>query len=205
MENWKTWNEFGANMRALDAIAAGRFVLSQGVDPGSIYLMGGSQGGWTVLRTMTSTPFFNQYNTMFRAGIAVYPNCVTGYWTSYKPPLGPYNGTVAVFTAGKDTATPIHECDREIFTQASQWKHYPQATHAFDAVFKGMLQDPPRNGDGECTQALNIYNRFAICRDNAATDDMRDRIKTLVQTLTPYTNTTGKSAAVQGSEPVRAR
>ena len=185
-ENWRTWNEFGANMRALDAIAAGKFVLSQGVDPSSIYLLGGSQGGWTVLRTMTSTPFLNQYNTMFAAGISVYPNCETSRWGSYKPTLGPYNRPVAIFTAGKDTATSIEPCDKEIFTSASYWKHYPQATHAFDAVFKGMLQDPPRNADGECTQALNVYNRYAICRDNAATEDMRGWIKRWVQQLTPY-------------------
>jgi dienelactone hydrolase len=187
-ENWSTFNEYGANMRALDAIAAGKFVLSQGVDPGSVYLMGGSQGGWTVLRTMTDNKFFNQYNRMFRAGVSLYPVCVTGgrHGRWYAPPLGPYNGIVAIFTAGRDTGTPIDQCDRDIFTSATYWKHYPQATHAFDAVFKGGLQDPPRNGDGECTQALNIYNRYAICRDNAATDDMRGWIKRLVQQLTPY-------------------
>jgi dienelactone hydrolase len=205
LENWLTWNEYGVNMRVLDAIAAGKFVLSQGVDPGSIYLQGGSQGGWTVLRTMTDDPFLNKYNRMFRAGIALYPNCVTGHWTSYKPPLGPYNRQVAVFTAGRDTATPIYQCDKDIFTQATIWKHYPDATHAFDAVFKGMLQDPPRNGHGECVNALNVYNRFAICRDNDVTDDVRNRVKDLVNTLTPYNNTTSRIAAVQGSEPGKAR
>ena len=195
-ENFATWNEYGANMRALDAIAAGKFVLSQGVDPTSIYLQGESQGGWAVLRTMTSTPFFNKYNTMFKAAIALYPNCITGGW--YKPNLGPYNGTVAIFTAGKDTATPISQCDREVLTSATYWKHYPDATHAFDAIFKGGLQDPPVNNDGQCTQALNVYNRFAICRDNAATDDMRSKVKTLVRTLTPYSSIT-QLAAVQGS------
>ena len=196
IENFATWNEYGANMRALDAIAAGKFVLEQGVDPGSIYLQGESQGGWAVLRTMTSTPFFNKYNTMFKAAIALYPNCITGGW--YKPDLGPYNGPVAIFTGGRDTATPISQCDKEVLTSARLWQHYPDATHAFDAIFKGGLQDPPVDNDGQCTQALNVYNRFPICRSNAATDDMRSRVKQLVRQLTPYSSIT-QFAAVQGS------
>jgi dienelactone hydrolase len=185
IENFATFNEYGANTRALDAIAAGKFVLEQGVDPGSIYLQGESQGGWAVLRTMTDTPFFNRYNTMFRAAIVLYPVCRTG-WGSNHPDLGPYNGPVAIFTAGRDEATPISQCDRSIFTSATFWRHYPDATHAFDAIFKGGLQEPPVDNDGKCMRALNVYNRFPICRDNAATDDMRRAIRTMVRTLTPY-------------------
>lgn len=185
LENFKVQNEYGANMRALDAIAAGRFVLEQGVDPGSIFLMGQSQGGWAVLRTMTDDPFFNKYSGMFRAGIALYPECRTG-GGSYRPQLGPYNGIVVIFTGGLDTATPVSQCDRDIFTQATFWKHYPNATHGFDAVYKGMLKENPENHDGECTHALNVYNRFAICRNNQATDDMRFKVKTMVRMLTGY-------------------
>jgi dienelactone hydrolase len=187
IENFATFNEYGANMRALDAIAAGKFVLSQGVDPDSIYLQGESQGGWAVLRTMTDTPFFNRYNTMFRAGIVLYPVCRTG-WGSNHPDLGPYNRTTVIFTAGRDEATPISQCSNDIFTQAKIWQHYPQATHAFDAIFKGGLQEPPVDNDGKCMNALNVYNRFPICRSNAATDDMRSRVKGLVKQLTPYSH-----------------
>ena len=147
LENWATFNEFGVNMRALDAIAAGKFVLEQGVDSNSIYLWGGSQGGWTVLRTMTDTKFFNQYNRMFRAGVALYPVCLTGgrhgRWNA--PALGPYNGIVVIFTAGRDSATPIDQCDRDIFTSAQLWKHYPDATHGFDIPFLGRMG---QNTDG---------------------------------------------------------
>jgi dienelactone hydrolase len=172
-------------MRALDAIAAGKWVLSQGVDPGSLYLMGGSQGGWTVLRTMTDTKFFNQYNRMFRAGISLYPVCLTGgkHGRWYAPNLGPYNGIVAVFTAGEDTATPISQCNRDIFTSAQLWKHYPGATHGFDIEFLGRLG---QNTDGECVRALNIYNRFAVCKNDAVTQDMRDKVRSMVVMLTPY-------------------
>jgi dienelactone hydrolase len=186
LENWSTYNEYGANMRALDAIAAGKFVISQGVDPTSIYLMGESQGGWAVLRTMTDDPFFNKYNGMFKAGIALYPVCKTG-WDSYRPQLGPYKVTTVIFTGGLDTATPVSQCDSDIFTNATFWKHYPDATHGFDAVFKGMLKEPPsEDHDGECYNALNVYNRFAICRNNRATEDMRNKIRTMVELLTPY-------------------
>ena len=187
LENWLTFNEFGANMRALDSIAAGKFVLSQGVDPAIIYLMGGSQGGWTVLRTMTDNKFFNQYNRMFRAGVALYPVCITGgrHGRWYAPPLGPYNGIVVVFTAGRDTATPIDQCDRDIFTGSTLWKHYPGATHGFDVPF---FNRPNTNIDGECTRALNIYNKFLVCRDDVATADMFNKVKTMVNMLSPYNN-----------------
>lgn len=186
-ENWAAFNEYGANMRALDSIAAGKFVLEQGVDPDSIYLMGASQGGWAVLRVMSDTPFFKQYNKMFRAAIALYPVCVSQRHSSYKPQLGNYSGIVAIFTAGKDTATPIDQCDRDIFTSATFWKHYPDATHGFDAIFKGGLQEPPKgNYDGECYRALNVYNKYLICRSDSATEDMRNKVKTMVRMLTPY-------------------
>jgi dienelactone hydrolase len=184
-ENWVAYNNMGANMRALDAIAAGKFVISQGVDKDSIFLMGESQGGWAVLRAFTDDPFFNKYNGMFRAGIAVYPVCKTG-WHDTAPDLGPYNGTVIVFTAGLDTATPISQCDKSIFTQTAFWKHYPDATHGFDIIFKGMLKDNPPDYDGECVKAMNVYNHFTVCRNNAATEDMHNKIRTMVRMLTPY-------------------
>jgi len=189
VENFITWNEFGVNMRALDAIAAGKFVLEQGVDSNSIYLMGGSQGGWTVLRTMTDNKFFNQYNRMFRAGVALYPVCITGgrHGRWYAPPLGPYNNIVLIFTGGKDTGTPIDQCDRDIFTGATFWKHYPNATHGFDVPFFNKASKNI-NIDGECVRAMNIYNRFLVCRDNAATEDMFSKVKTMVNMLSSYNN-----------------
>jgi hypothetical protein len=37
--------------------------------------------------------------------------------------------------------------------------------------------------DGECGKALNIYNRFAVCRSNATTDDAHQKIKDFIQKL----------------------
>jgi dienelactone hydrolase len=77
-ENWATWTAFGANMRALDAIAAARWLRdTAAVDPARIFLYGDSQGGWTVLRTFTDEPFLrSQVAGLYRGGIALYPNCV---------------------------------------------------------------------------------------------------------------------------------
>ena len=61
-ENWRTYNEFGANMRALDAIAAGQWLRDvQRTDPARTFLFGDSQGGWTVLRTFTDEPFLRMH------------------------------------------------------------------------------------------------------------------------------------------------
>ena len=59
-ENWATWTKLGANARMLDAIAAGRWLQTQDIDKDRVYLMGGSQGGWTVLRTFTDEPFIKE-------------------------------------------------------------------------------------------------------------------------------------------------
>ena len=78
-ENWLTWNEFGANMRMLDAVAAARFTRSQGADPNKTFLMGDSQGGWTVLRTFTTGHSVEQeVRQLYQGGVALYPNCPSG-------------------------------------------------------------------------------------------------------------------------------
>jgi hypothetical protein len=55
-ENWLSWTRFGANMRVLDLIAAARFVKWEGADPKKTFVIGDSQGGWTVLRAFTNQP-----------------------------------------------------------------------------------------------------------------------------------------------------
>ena len=187
LENWKTNTNFGVNMRALDAIAAGRFALTQGVDPDSIFLMGGSQGGWTVLRTFTQEPFYiENAKPLFRGGISLYPNCVDGA-SSYAPTLGPYYAPVIVFTGGKDEATPTWACSNRVFTQTQEWINYPNATHGFDAIGEGGFKDPPVDHNHECHYALNTKfgggANFQVCRDNEATEDMFRRIKKFVQEL----------------------
>jgi dipeptidyl aminopeptidase/acylaminoacyl peptidase len=75
-ENWVTYTPLGANARMLDAIATGRWLVSQGIDPNQLFLMGGSQGGWAVLRTFTDEPFMREHaKGLYRAGISLYPVC----------------------------------------------------------------------------------------------------------------------------------
>lgn len=179
-ENWQTHTRYGANMRMLDAIAAGRWLQEQGVDTDKVFLMGGSQGGWTVLRTFTDDPWIKgQAHKLYRGGISLYPNCNNkGYRDD--PKLGPYWGTVLIFTAGNDDATPSHRCPSNVFTHASSWIHYPNATHAFDTANRGA--DAPAV-DGECNRAANIYNQFKVCRSDATTIDMQDKVKIFVNNL----------------------
>ena len=172
--NWETWTPFGANMRALDVIAAARWLkTTQGIDPSKLVLMGDSQGGWTVLRAFTNDPYLrNQMKGLYRAGVALYPNCRSDA-SIYRPQLGPYTAPVIIFTGGKDTATPVSECDDKILRAAKSWKHYPLDTHGWDTANRGA-HTPAANG--ECERAMNVYNHFAVCRNDATTNDMRRRI-----------------------------
>ena len=172
-ENWVTYTRLGANARTLDAIAAGKWLLSQGIDSKKLFLMGGSQGGWTVLRTFTNEPFITeQARGLYRAGISLYPICNSKGWRD-DPALGPYWGPVVVFTAGKDTATPPGRCPTRVFSDATAWTHYPEATHGWDASNRGAHTP---SVDGECGKALNVLNHFAVCRSDAATNDMHAKL-----------------------------
>ncbi len=173
-ENWETRNRFGANMRALDAIAAARWLKdTQGADASKMFLYGDSQGGWTVLRTFTDEQFMKEQSSgLYRGGIALYPVCIAD-GTTYRPRLGPYTTPVIVFTGGQDTATPPSECSRAIFSAAYQWVHYPDQTHGWDVANRGAHSPPV---DGECGRALNVYNRFPVCRSDITTANMRKQI-----------------------------
>ncbi|MBM3556717.1 MAG: dienelactone hydrolase [Alphaproteobacteria bacterium] len=177
-ENWQTGTNFGANMRALDAIAAARWLRDvQRTDPSQTFLLGDSQGGWTVLRTFTNEGFWlDEVRALYRGGIALYPNCKVD-WTSRYPRLGPYLAPVAIFTGGRDTATPIADCARAVLTGAARWIHYPDQTHGWDVANRGAHTPAV---DGECGKAMNVYNNFPVCRSDATTADMRDKIVAFV-------------------------
>ncbi len=180
-ENWATNTAFGANMRALDAIAAARWLRDvQGTDPAKTFLYGDSQGGWTVLRTFTDQPLLReQVLPLYRGGIALYPNCGAD-GSAFRPRLGPYAVPVIIFTGGRDTATPISDCARATLTAAAAWTHYPDQTHAWDVSNRGAHTP---SVDGECSKAMNVYNRFGICRSDATTADMQRRIREFVTAL----------------------
>ena len=190
-ENWKTWTQYGANMRTLDLIAAARFVKSEGADPKKTFVIGDSQGGWTVLRAFTNHNLSGEVKSLLAGGIALYPNCYAkeSFWsglpnglaanTDIAPPLGDYVAPVHVFTGTADTATPTSQCnvDRAL-KGAYKWTSFEGATHAWDTPSGGI----GRPGvDGKCSRALNIYNRFAVCRNNQYTDTTRNEIVAFVE------------------------
>ncbi len=179
--NWETWTNFGANMRVLDAIAAARWLkTTQGVDASKMVLLGDSQGGWTVVRAFTNDPFLRkQMKGLYRAGVALYPNCRAD-GSIYRPRLGPYAAPVIIFTGGKDTATPIKECDLAVLRAARSWHHYTNDTHGWDTANRGAHTPA---ADGECGQAMNVYNHFAVCRNDKTTKDMQARILRFLHSL----------------------
>lgn len=190
IENWKTWTEFGANMRTLDLIAAARFVKSEGADPRRTFVIGDSQGGWTVLRAFTDHNLSNEVKALFAGGISLYPNCYAkeSFFSSapngsnnkdFAPPLGNYVSPVHVFTGTADTATPTSQCNVELALKgAEKWTSFNGATHAWDTPSGGVGQP---GVDGKCSKALNKYNQFAICRSNQYTDTTRSEIVAFVE------------------------
>lgn len=125
-ENWATRTRFGANMRVLDVIAAGQWLRDvHGTDPSQTFVWGDSRGGWTVLRAFTEDAFIKKHmGYLYLGGIAAYPNCFS-HGTPDAPTLSPYFAPVIVFTGGKDSATPIGECPRQVMQSAASWVHYP--------------------------------------------------------------------------------
>ena len=190
-ENWLTWTPLGVNMRMLDAIAAARFTKTQGADPQNTYLYGDSQGGWTVLRTMTTGhSVAAEVKSLYRGGIALYPNCYAKEsWLSsipnketdktFAPPLGGYALPTIIFTGSEDTATPIAQCNVDkALKSAYAWHHFEGATHAWEAPSDGAGRP---SVDGKCSKADNIYNRFAVCHSNKFTAITRREVTAFVQ------------------------
>lgn len=212
-ENWRTWNEMGVNMRLLDAVAAARFTRSQGADPKKTFLIGDSQGGWTVLRTFTTGHSLEQeVKSLYQGGLAMYPNCYAkeGWFGAapngstdreFAPPLGPYSMPIVVFTASRDEATPTWRCNEDkSLKSAYAWHHYEGATHAWDAPFGGIGSKNPI--DGACTKADNVHNRFPVCRSNKYTDHMRQEIVNFVQQHSTVAARAKPSASPQNSHPI---
>lgn len=195
-ENWRTWNQYGANMRMLDAAAAARFTKAQGADPQKTYLYGDSQGGWTVLRTMTAGHSIErEVRALFRGGIAIYPNCYAkDSWLSaipnretdktYAPPLGGYSLPTIIFTGSEDTATPVSQCNVDkVLKSAYAWHHFEGATHAWEAPTEGAGRP---SVDGKCSKADNIYNHFPVCRSDKYTAITRREVTAFVQKHSPF-------------------
>lgn len=91
--------------------------------------------------------------------------------------IGPYLGRIYVFTGGKDEPTDISFCNENIFTQATEWHHYPEGTHSWDLPNRGV--DTPV--DGECARAKNPILRFQMCRNDKITFDVLHKIRAIIE------------------------
>jgi dienelactone hydrolase len=193
-ENWLAWTEYGANMRVLDLIAAARFTQSQGADPKKTFVIGGSQGGWTVLRAFSNHNLSGEVKSLLVGGASLYPNCyvkesIFGKSPSgttdkqFAPPLGNYVAPVIAFTGTNDSATPLSQCNVEkVFKGVEKWTNFEGATHSWDSPSGGI----GRPGvDGSCSNALNKYNQFPVCRNNKYTEIMRSDILAFIERHIP--------------------
>ncbi|MCX7279834.1 MAG: dienelactone hydrolase [Burkholderiales bacterium] len=185
-ENWLSWNEFGANMRILDGLAAARFTKSQGADPLKTYLYGDSQGGWTVLRMFSGHNLAPEVKSLYAGGISLYPNCFAKeHWYQrapnkstdgeFAPPLGPYAQPVIVFTGTADQATPVSQCDTDKALKTTErWTVFEGGTHAWDFPTNGVGRP---SVDGKCSYAKNKYNHFPMCYSESHTRVMKEQIQ----------------------------
>ena len=171
-QNWNRDASIDANVRTFDAIAAGRWLVQQGTDPNRTYMIGGSQGGWVVLRAFTNDPTIaNLVKPLYRGGISLYPVCDTG------PDLAPYHGPVLLLTGGRDETTPIYRCPRRVTASAHRWVHYPEGTHAWDIAVNGPLSP---SVDGQCARSANPA-AFRMCYSERITNAMYQEIRNFVQ------------------------
>jgi dienelactone hydrolase len=161
-----SFSTLGANTRARDAFAAARWLLQQPqVDPARIFLVGGSQGGWSVLRAFTDEKSItDQHKGLFRAGVAIYPACWSWQRTpgnhgqntteSIRPRLGPFYAPLLLVTAELEppgSQTDIHSCDPKLVQWAHQHIRLSHTTHAFDD------ESPPEKPVNRCWYSANPH------------------------------------------------
>ncbi len=137
-KNWLTDKQFGANMHSANEAATARYLRGlSGIDAKRIYLSGGRQGGWTVLRTLTpGTRCSDEATSLTAAGIAWYPVCDRTEPGSV--PFGPFTRPVLFLQGTGDTATPPERCADLATGPNVRNLVFPGALHAFD------VHAPPR-------------------------------------------------------------
>jgi len=165
-EHQSAFSALGANTRARDAFAAARWLREQPqVDPTRIFLAGGSQGGWSVLRALTDEPSITeQHKGLFRAGISIYPACwswqstpvrhAQGTTRSIRPRLGPFYAPMLLLTVELEppgSMTDLNACDPRLAQWAHQHIRLPQTTHAFDD------ESPPEKPANRCWYSVNPH------------------------------------------------
>jgi dienelactone hydrolase len=165
-EHGRSFSTLGANTRARDAFAAARWLRDQPeVDPSRIYLAGGSQGGWSVLRAFTDEKSITEhYKGLYRAGVAIYPACWSWQKTPYldaqgtntynRPRLGPFYAPVMLVTVDLEppgSQTDLKTCDSNIENWVKKHIRLSMTTHAFDD------ENPPERPVNRCWYSLNPH------------------------------------------------
>jgi dienelactone hydrolase len=160
------FSALGANTRARDAFAAARWLGSQPqVDARRIFLLGGSQGGWSVLRALTDEKSITDtHRGLFRAGVSIYPACwswqvspgTTGHGSTRttRPALGPFYAPLFLITAELEppgSATDIRSCDPDLLKWATRHRRLLNTTHAFDD------ENPPQQPVNRCWYSANPH------------------------------------------------
>ena len=165
-EHGNAFSALGANTRARDAFAAARWLREQPqVDASRIFLSGGSQGGWSVLRAFTDEKSITEkHKDLFRAGVSIYPACWSWQRTpgnhgvnvtqNLNPKLGPFYAPVLLITAELEppgSATDINSCNPNIVKWAHQNLRLANTTHAFDS------ETPPEKPINSCWYSNNPH------------------------------------------------
>ncbi len=165
-EHGGAFSSLGANTRARDAFAAARWLREHPqVDPARIFLMGGSQGGWSVLRVFTDEDAITrEHKGLFRAGIAIYPACWSWQATptlhaqrtteASRPRLGPFYAPVFMITVDLEppgSMTDLNTCDTRLPRWVHQHLRLTGATHAFDD------ESPPEKPADRCWYSANPH------------------------------------------------
>ena len=199
----RAFSALGPNTRARDAFAAARWLRNQPeVDPDRIFLLGGSQGGGSVLRAFTDEKSITEHHRgLFRAGVSIYPTCWSWQWTPgnhghnttplNRPALGPFYAPVLMITVELEppgSMTDINSCDPNLVRWVHRHIHLANMTHAFDAEI------PPENPVNRCWYSENPFwcqasggrdpvtrNCFGapkpdFCADREATEQARNEI-----------------------------
>jgi len=127
--------------------------------------MGGSQGGWSVLRAFTDESSITQtHKGLFRAGISIYPACwswqstpsrhAQGTTEAARPRLGPFYAPVLMVTVELEppgSQTDLHACDPNLTKWVTQHVRLPNTTHAFDD------ESPPEKPVNRCWYSANPH------------------------------------------------
>ncbi len=165
-DHGSAFSTLGANTRARDAFAAAQWLQQQPqVDATRIFLVGGSQGGWSVLRAFTDEKSITEkYKGLFRAGVAIYPACWSWQFTpgnvgrnapqTLNPKLGPFYAPLLLVTAELEppgSQTDMNSCNPDLIKWAHQHIRFSNATHAFDS------ESPPEKPVNRCWYSSNPW------------------------------------------------